>query len=353
MPRTLPWKRREQDASPLPRPRHLTVAQRSKRKDAEPALDEEHSAASSGAGTPAKNKLKRFHRSASTSLSPEPLPESFMIEGLDGDDRYRMVEDEFLATAQQFTAHLHVAEYKRLQKASKLENAQAIKDISRPVVGRMTDLVKMKQERKVLEEKQRSAIRKIRKGDISDDEATESDNGNASWQRKSLHGLMESPGKRAKRLGGLPTATSVTRAAAGFSRQSTDDLFASRLNLEGPYTSATHHSHKSEGGLDAPKSHNTASRSLQPAPISSKMRIPDPIEVTKLPLTNSYKVGATPQRINKPNIAEDMDISDGEGVDFITRLKKRQAERRRSRVQRKSTGSKVNTDPGDILPDFL
>jgi hypothetical protein len=38
-----------------------------------------------------------------------------MRPGLDADDAYIMVEDEFLATARTFTAHLHHAEYKRLK----------------------------------------------------------------------------------------------------------------------------------------------------------------------------------------------------------------------------------------------
>ncbi len=36
-----------------------------------------------------------------------------MIDGLEDDDKYRMVEDEFVATAGTFTAHLHAAEYQR------------------------------------------------------------------------------------------------------------------------------------------------------------------------------------------------------------------------------------------------
>lgn len=62
------------------------------------------------------------------------------------DDRFRMVEDEFLATAQQFTRHLHQAEYQRLKAAAAARaegDAEAIRrgevrevrDIVRPVVG--------------------------------------------------------------------------------------------------------------------------------------------------------------------------------------------------------------------------
>jgi hypothetical protein len=39
----------------------------------------------------------------------------FMIEGMENDDGWMMVEDELLTTARLFTAHLHHAEYQRLK----------------------------------------------------------------------------------------------------------------------------------------------------------------------------------------------------------------------------------------------
>ena len=49
-----------------------------------------------------------------------------MINGLDADDQYIMVEDEFLSTARSFTAHLHRAEYTRKRKKAKTENASKV-----------------------------------------------------------------------------------------------------------------------------------------------------------------------------------------------------------------------------------
>jgi hypothetical protein len=46
----------------------------------------------------------------------QPPTEEYMIEGYKNDDAWRMVEDEFFCTARSFTAHLHRAEYMRLQK---------------------------------------------------------------------------------------------------------------------------------------------------------------------------------------------------------------------------------------------
>jgi hypothetical protein len=49
----------------------------------------------------------------------EPVSETYMKEGISRDDGWRLVEDEFLATARFFSAHLHVAEYLRLESAEK------------------------------------------------------------------------------------------------------------------------------------------------------------------------------------------------------------------------------------------
>lgn len=83
-------------------------------------------------------------RTPSPSRPPSPLPESQMHTP--HDDRFRMVEDEFLATAQQFTRHLHQAEYQRLKAAAAARaegDAEAIRRgevreervVVRPMVG--------------------------------------------------------------------------------------------------------------------------------------------------------------------------------------------------------------------------
>ncbi|RYP37062.1 hypothetical protein DL767_003125 [Monosporascus sp. MG133] len=152
----------------------------------------------------------RKERSTSTSPPPEPLEETFMIEGLEADDRYRMVEDELLLIAQRFTAHLHAAEYQRLKEASKSQNAKTIKDISRPVIGPMTELAKRKQERKARAGRQRLARKKALAD--QDDTSSESDD---HYRGNSLFGLMESPVKKVTRLDSLVAPSTATRAAAG------------------------------------------------------------------------------------------------------------------------------------------
>ncbi|RYO89951.1 hypothetical protein DL766_007086 [Monosporascus sp. MC13-8B] len=132
-------------------------------------------------------------------------------QGLEADDRYRMVEDELLFIAQRFTAHLHAAEYQRLKETSKSQNAKTIKDISRPVVGSMTELAKRKQERKARAEKQRLARKKA----LAEQDGTESESDD-HYRGTSLFGLMESPAKKARRLDSLAAPSIATRAAAGF-----------------------------------------------------------------------------------------------------------------------------------------
>ncbi|KAI0555624.1 hypothetical protein F4679DRAFT_177054 [Xylaria curta] len=336
MPRVLPWKRREQALFQTQTSANSSPARNVKQEEAERTQDEVDPVPSSDTVNATKKTLKPSRPSTSTSTSPAPKPpqppqENFMIDGIDGDDRYRMVEDEFLTTAQQFTAHLHAAEYKRLKDASELENAQMIKNISRPVVGQVTNLVKIKQERKALIKKQRLATRRLRKED-SGDESTDDHNG--SWQKLSLRGLMESPGKRAKQPDSLPSAFPVTRAAAGFNRMPFDVVSPSRPKLGPPPDTTRHHIHESEDYMGVTSSHGLTHRISQPA------------------LGSSSTATKNPQAC-QPKAAEKSAVSDNEGMDIIARLKQRQEERRRNRGQRKPITSKSKFDSDNILPDFL
>lgn len=74
------------------------------------------------------------------------------------DDKYRMVEDELLRVAQQFTTHLHRAEYTRLKEMTRLRNARTIREIERPVVqGRAATLAaRWRKEVGVRDERQRA-----------------------------------------------------------------------------------------------------------------------------------------------------------------------------------------------------
>lgn len=134
-----------------------------------------------------------------------------MIEGLENDDRWRMVEDEFLSIANSFTVHLHAAEYHRLKGLAKEQNADTINSISRPVTGVMTSSVKRRQDAVALLTKQRQGLKRSH---ANLDEPAEDVVG--PWTGTSLQGLMDSPRKRSIPLTSVTSTLPGTRAAAGF-----------------------------------------------------------------------------------------------------------------------------------------
>ncbi|KAK6953873.1 hypothetical protein Daesc_003835 [Daldinia eschscholtzii] len=307
--------------------------------------------------------------------SPKPLPESYMIEGLENDDMYRMVEDEFLSTAQQFTAHLHAAEYHRLKAASKSQNADTIRDISRPVVGRMTDPVKLKQERKARLEKQRAATRKAKasKGQNDDSTASESD----LWRTASLHGLMESPRKKVTRLDNLTKVPTITRAAAGFSTAKPGQLLATshptRNDLTSsrpiPKSTSIHNSEteSDDEDLDTPSTRvltNTKGRFIPsmstPTPQTPKPRQAPATTRDDHPLRRAEKVHPIIRQPGTRTTVESsasLDDEAGSG-DFLSRLKQRQEDRKRNREQRSkqaaaAASSNAQSTNDDIIPGFL
>lgn len=112
----------------------------------------------------------------------------FMKEGFDQDDMWVMVEDEFLETAQQFTRHLHHAEYQRLKRLAEENKAAGQDDIVRPVDGKSVLSVagQKRAESERLRRKQRKALREV-VADKQDGEHWEDD----AWaSNPRLAGLM-------------------------------------------------------------------------------------------------------------------------------------------------------------------
>ena len=139
-----------------------------------------------------------------------------MIEGMDHDDKYRMVEDEFLAVAQNWTVHLHATEYKKQQKMVKSRNAETIDAISRPVVDRMPNNTRRKVEGLAKVKAQKSAVGELlaKTGGAQDTDSDE----DAIYYGNGLHTLMVSPRKKAASLSKIGSAKATTRAAAGFQK---------------------------------------------------------------------------------------------------------------------------------------
>lgn len=112
-----------------------------------------------------------------------------MIAGPVGDDRYRMVEDELLATAGLFTAHLHRAEYTRLKRLAAAQNAAAIREMERPVVPGPATVTATRR-------RGRAARTAARRGLVRG-------KGEGTRGGSSLQGLMETPRGQGARLTGV------------------------------------------------------------------------------------------------------------------------------------------------------
>ena len=153
-----------------------------------------------------------------------------MHDGLDGDDIYIMVEDEFLAIAKRFTQHLHHAEYVRLKNAAKTRNASTITTISRPTdsITAMREETKRRKVHEAKAAKQKSALEQLKTRAAATRPRTgseeESDEDVATkdeiWAGTTLQGLMSSPSSSRQQMSltGLQGVMSSTRAAAGFSK---------------------------------------------------------------------------------------------------------------------------------------
>ncbi|KAH0371667.1 hypothetical protein KCU65_g1778, partial [Aureobasidium melanogenum] len=214
MPRTLPWL-----ANPAPpdrKPRATPTAVKRRKVDPSPpssppdVLDEFIRTP----GVVARRGVTTV-RSPSTSPPPAPPKQDFMRPGWDADDGWRMVTDEFMATAQLFTAHLAHAEYRRQKELARnreraLGGAEAI---ARPVVGQLSK----DGQRKKMGELQRAGVKALMKAEEEQEEAD-------PWEGTHLASLMMSPRKRERLQPAKAVGRSSTRAAAGFDRARPLDL---------------------------------------------------------------------------------------------------------------------------------
>jgi hypothetical protein len=159
-----------------------------------------------------------------------------MNEGIDHDDKYRIVEDEFLSIAQRFTVHLHAAEYKRQQKMVKSRNADTINSISRPVTGKMPDQTRRRVEAVSRAKAQKAVLAGLLgkgagNGDVSDDS---DDADGLPYVGTTLHGLMDSPRRKAASLTKLGIIAATTRAAAGFKQPAAQSKSGQLAALQSP-----------------------------------------------------------------------------------------------------------------------
>lgn len=210
---------------------------------------------------------------------------SLMDEGLDKDDKFRMVEDEFLDAAKRFTQHLHAAEYQRLKKAVRSQNAAAISSISRPVTIRMPDETRRKVESVARAKRQATAVQRVlgnqSHGSRSDED---SDAHTSAWLGTALHGLMESPRRSAASLTEIRKNAASTRAAVGFDKLRSQKTLYRSLSLSPP-PEPFGLPNKKAGSWDQ-VSNESGDDDLN-APIRSRMQL-KPVEPTRLTVRSGY-----------------------------------------------------------------
>lgn len=148
-----------------------------------------------------------------------------MQDGLDGDDIYIMVEDEFHAVAKMFTQHLHHAEYVRLKNLAKSRTVSTMSPLSRPTdsITVMRNETKMKKDAEIRDARTNAALQQIKSGanrpPSDDSNPSDADADNVHWKGTALQDLMTvSPTKNQISLAGLHGVKSSTRAAAGYSK---------------------------------------------------------------------------------------------------------------------------------------
>lgn len=208
MPRKLPWLNQNTKTTakanitpkPVKRPRIQTSD-----------LNEE-SPSSSASATYRENRRDDRQPSSSPIPVPDISPPSpeFMKEGVDADDAWVMVEDEFLGTANLFTQHLHRAEYQRLKELVGTQNELVTRNITRPVVSdaKVVGETAKRMEADAKSSSQRKVLQAITKGKED-----------TPWmQDPRLAGLMNRPPASSALLASRTGAKANTRAAAGFAK---------------------------------------------------------------------------------------------------------------------------------------
>lgn len=210
MPRTLPWlvgdapkKKRGAPASPLPSRARSSSASDLVNSD----LD-----IISGYISPKAKARRAYDRSPSTSPPPEApkIDVEFMREGLNADDAFIMVEDEFDATARLFTQHIHRAEYARLKR---LHRSRGVDTLAKLDHGTDTTTQQSRAVKIQIEAEENARKRKSAGTDGSEDEDEYLDD-------PMLARLMTADRKSnpTSLLAGLGKAKGSSRAAKGYSQ---------------------------------------------------------------------------------------------------------------------------------------
>lgn len=274
-----------------------------------------------------------------------------MILGPLNDDKYRMVDDEFLHIAQRFTAHLHHAEYDRLKTLAKVQNAATIREIERPVVVDAVPTVRARQRSDLAQRDRKQRETLEGDGEANDDESA------PSLARTNLRGLMEAPRREGRIIMPFASASSSssrTRAAAGYSRKSSPQR-DQRSRARSPPASSMPSSSK-RIKFEQPshtRSTTTSSRNVLPNPHIS------PQATSSSSATGTARREISHSDRNNNDRQPTVHGLDDEFDDDLFGLHERRMNRKKSREQfkRPDVKHKVKEEPKTIdfgsIPSFL
>lgn len=293
---------------------------------------------------------------------------------------YRMVEDEFLLVAHRFTAHIHRAEYTRMTALAKSQNAAAIREMERPVVGPATKTVQRRWEASRRSFKQRQLVEE------QDDDDEEGVIAGMSGAGAGLRGLMESPRKEARTIRSFNYGTSDadaaprTKAAAAAAAAAARTGLGSPSRSSGPYpgidtvsdlrpnVSRLRDEMTAEGHLGSqPSDGSSSARRTTKPPGETRVRpgsrpvpgSPSTAQATESRKSMSSRPRSLPNLKRPPQSGQTIRLSsdnddDEEDSDDPFGIKKRRIRRQKSREQlRRPVEHDQRQGTPDTIPTFL
>lgn len=256
------------------------------------------------------------------------------------DDRYRMVEDEFLHVAQRFTTHLHRAEYNRLKALAKSQNAAAIRAIERPVVGPPTRISRNRRDALGRAARQRTLTGQ------DDDESS-------PWMARGLRGLMESPRREARTIRSYAVTAPSTRAAAGFGSRVASPALNGRGGGSGVKRQVKDESDETSGDSDlgspTPKSTTTGTRRANT--FQTAQTTDQPLKlINRAESEPNLKRPSRSSNSERPKLEQENYDDDYDDPFDIKRRKIRRA-KSREQIQKPPDASRAASP--DLIPSFL
>ncbi|KYK59328.1 hypothetical protein DCS_00458 [Drechmeria coniospora] len=272
------------------------------------------------------------------------------------DDRYRMVEDELLRTAQCFTTRLHRAEYDRLRRLARTRNAAAIHAMERPVVVTSTPVAAVARRRR---DRQRALA-------IAASNADPDPDLELPWVGTSLHGLMERSSSEDPLAlpPSAPSSSTVMRVRPGSRLDSITSVGRSKgSSLRGLAPAASSRKPPVRGGLvphlfSIPATERTSAAASDTGSDNGSASV-TPARSTRA--LNRQRDGSPGTRHRQVRLSaeghESDDEDDGDGEDGVEDdpfgLCRRRIRRAKSRMQPCRPPPKAKKLTPDTIPSFL